>query len=83
MAVWTESVVVGDSDEGDRFGNSVALAADTALVGAERDENPNRENGGSAYIFDIEWPSRSADILSHVRTSTSITVNETAHSSDQ
>ncbi|WP_418886551.1 FG-GAP repeat protein [Halapricum desulfuricans] len=43
-----------DSDEGDYFGNAVELAADTTLIGAERDNDPNGENGGSAYIFDIK-----------------------------
>ncbi|WP_276258273.1 FG-GAP repeat protein [Haloglomus litoreum] len=40
-----------DGDAQDRFGWSVALSGDTALVGAYQDEDPNGSNSGSAYVF--------------------------------
>jgi len=42
-----------DGDNGDRFGNSVALSSDgaTALIGAKLDEDPNGDDAGSAYVF--------------------------------
>ena len=45
-----------DGDDGDNFGESVALDDDTAVIGAEYDEDPNEpatppEPSGSAYVF--------------------------------
>lgn len=37
-----------------QFGAAVALAGDTVLIGAHRDENPNGENAGAAYVFERE-----------------------------
>jgi len=50
---WTQGakLVPEDGDAGDRFGASVALAGDTALVGARSDEDPNGSGAGSAYVF--------------------------------
>jgi hypothetical protein len=48
------SAVADDPDEvelGDRFGSSVALDGDTALIGAVGDEDPNGDNAGSVYVF--------------------------------
>lgn len=42
-----------DGDDLDRFGYSVALSGDTALVGAFHDEDPNGTRAGSAYVFDL------------------------------
>ena len=56
-----------DRDEGDRFGSSVAVAGDGAvvLVGADGDDEPNGSAAGSAYVFressTIAW-SREAKI---------------------
>lgn len=44
-------LVPGDGDSFDRFGVSVALSGDTALVGAYKDEHPNGRESGSAYVF--------------------------------
>lgn len=47
-----------DGNYGDQFGISVALAGDTALIGAWGDEDPNGKEAGSAYIFEQtggEW----------------------------
>jgi len=43
-----------DGDNRDDFGVSVTLSSDgtTALVGAKKDEDPNGEEAGSAYVFD-------------------------------
>lgn len=41
-----------DGDAFDRFGSSVALADDTALVGASGADDPNGENAGAVYVFD-------------------------------
>lgn len=46
----TATLAATDGDTGDRFGWAVALEADTALVGAKQDENPN--GGGAAYVFE-------------------------------
>jgi len=50
--VWTETVKLlpADGDVSDRFGASVALDGDTALIGAERDDD-NGAFSGSAYVF--------------------------------
>jgi len=46
-------LAASDGDEGDLLGSSVTLAGDgtTALVGAPRDEDPNGDRAGSAYVF--------------------------------
>ncbi|WP_123536703.1 hypothetical protein [Halosimplex salinum] len=57
---WTHEakLLPDDGDESDAFGESVALRGDTALVGAEHDEEPNGEDAGSAFLFSragAEW----------------------------
>jgi hypothetical protein len=51
---WSQAAKLApdDGDDGDRFGHRVALAGDTALVGAYTDEDPNGTKAGSAYVFD-------------------------------
>lgn len=46
-------LVPADADEGDRFGQSVAVSGDgeTALVSAFFDEDPNGSRSGSVYVF--------------------------------
>ncbi|MFC6722346.1 MULTISPECIES: FG-GAP repeat protein [Halobacteriales] len=46
-------LTANDGDQGDAFGYSVSLASDgsAALIGAARDEDPNGEQAGSAYVF--------------------------------
>jgi hypothetical protein len=39
------------ADSGDSFGSSVSLDGDTALIGADLDEDPNGSRAGSAYVF--------------------------------
>ena len=43
-----------DGDPQDQFGSKVAVANDgeTALVGAQTDEDPHGEKTGSAYVFE-------------------------------
>jgi hypothetical protein len=50
---WSEPVkiIANDGAQGDRFGTSVALDGDTALVGAYWDDD-NGYNSGSAYVFE-------------------------------
>lgn len=50
----TTKLVAADGDKNDAFGGSVAVSADgtTAVVGAVRDEDPNGEEAGAAYVFD-------------------------------
>jgi len=43
--------VTGDGRDNDRFGNSVALSGDTAIIGAYREGTPTGLGPGSAYIF--------------------------------
>ncbi len=51
-SVWTEQakLTANDGAANDRFGRSVALSGDTALIGAMFQDNKG-ENSGSAYIF--------------------------------
>jgi len=58
VGVWTETnkIVASDRENGDRFGHSVAIYGDYAVVGAyleDEDENGlnSHDNAGSAYIF--------------------------------
>ncbi|MDF9744523.1 FG-GAP repeat protein [Natrinema salsiterrestre] len=46
-----EKLVADDGDSIDLFGYSVALDSETALIGAEGDEDPNGVRAGSAYVF--------------------------------
>lgn len=46
------TLAADDGDAGDFFGGAVALEADTALVGAMEDDDPNGDRGGSAYVFE-------------------------------
>jgi len=50
---WTQQVklIADDGNSQDRFGKSVAMDGDTAVVGAIGDEDPNGPGGGSAYVF--------------------------------
>jgi hypothetical protein len=52
---WTEAVTLAPEDGGtnDHFGRALALSETTALVGAERADEPNGEDAGAAYVFDI------------------------------
>lgn len=53
---WTQRAKLAPADGNERkgFGGSVAVSGDgtTALVGASRDEDPNGEDAGSAYVFE-------------------------------
>ncbi|PSQ58845.1 MAG: PKD domain-containing protein [Halobacteriales archaeon SW_9_67_25] len=46
------TLVGDDSDDGDRFGWSMATDGDTLLVGAVTDDDPNGEQAGSVYVFE-------------------------------
>ena len=50
---WSQQaqLTAGDGAAGDCFGNSVALAGDTALVGAYADDVGANVDQGSAYVF--------------------------------
>jgi hypothetical protein len=50
---WTEQAKLSAADAagGDQFGSEVALAGDTALVGAPFDDIGIRAEAGSAYVF--------------------------------
>ncbi len=52
---WTEQahLFASDGAAGDNFGVSVALAGNTALVGASEDDAAGRADAGSAYVFVI------------------------------
>jgi hypothetical protein len=51
---WSEQVKLTATDgaAGDRFGHSVAISGDTAMVGASRDDGAAGTNQGSAHIFE-------------------------------
>ncbi len=44
-------LTASDGASGDRFGTSVAIAADTIVVGAEGDDNAGGAGAGAAYVF--------------------------------
>jgi hypothetical protein len=52
---WSEQtkLTASDGDSRDYFGVSVGVSSDgtTAVIGAPRDEDPNGERAGSAYVF--------------------------------
>jgi FG-GAP repeat len=50
---WTQQAKLLPSDgaEGDFFGFSVSISGDKAIVGAYGDDNDDRDNSGSVYIF--------------------------------
>ena len=50
--VWTEQqkLTASDAAGDDRFGNSVSIDGDTAVIGALHD-NDNGSNSGSAYVY--------------------------------
>ena len=52
--VWTEThkLTASDGDDFDRFGVSVSIEEDRAIIGAWLDDN-NGTNAGSAYVFDL------------------------------
>jgi hypothetical protein len=59
---WTK-LTADDGDDEDSFGNAVSISGDgtTIVVGARGDEDPNGEDGGSAYAFERvgrEWSQR-------------------------
>lgn len=46
-------LAANDLEEDDRFGRSVAISGDIALIGAHHDEDGDLLRVGSAYIFDL------------------------------
>ncbi|MEM1055385.1 MAG: T9SS type A sorting domain-containing protein [Bacteroidota bacterium] len=52
---WTQTarLTASDAAEDDRFGFSVSLDGDRALIGAFRDGHGGLTNAGSAYVFDF------------------------------
>jgi hypothetical protein len=55
--IWSQQVKLLPSDgaEGDRFGSSVSIDGDTALIGAYGDDD-NGDYSGSVYVFTKEIP---------------------------
>ncbi|MDJ1498094.1 malectin domain-containing carbohydrate-binding protein [Cytophagaceae bacterium DM2B3-1] len=51
--VWsqTQKLTASDGQAGDQFGYSVALSADTAVIGAYRDQVGSNRYQGSGYVF--------------------------------
>lgn len=51
-----QKLLANDGAGGEMFGHSVALSADgtLAFIGADKDEAPNGEDAGSAYVFEDE-----------------------------
>ena len=47
----TKKLVADDAADYDSFGNSVAIIANTIVVGAYFDNNDGKNNSGSAYVF--------------------------------
>jgi hypothetical protein len=52
-STWNQQarLIAGDGAAGDRFGSSVAISADTVVVGAPSDDVSSRVDQGSAYAF--------------------------------
>jgi hypothetical protein len=51
--VWNQltPLLANDGAAGDQFGGAVLLYRDLAIVGAAKDDHPNRVDGGSTYLF--------------------------------
>jgi hypothetical protein len=51
--VWTQQtkLIASDAAAYDRFGVSVAVSGDTAVIGAFHDDNAGGTDAGSAYVF--------------------------------
>jgi hypothetical protein len=51
--VWTEQakLLASDKADEDRFGSSVALDGDTAVIGASWEDDGGTNNNGAAYVF--------------------------------
>ena len=49
--IQTEKLIASDAAEGDRFGHSVAINGDYAIVGAYQNDYGDDTDSGSAYIF--------------------------------
>ncbi len=47
---FTAKLTASDGQQGDNFGQSVALSGDTAIIGARRDDDKGTDSG-SAYVF--------------------------------
>ncbi|MFD1016028.1 T9SS type A sorting domain-containing protein [Winogradskyella rapida] len=60
---WTEQskLTASDADVFDYFGWSVAIAGDSAIIGALRNSDAGTDSG-SAYFFELETPEPPADI---------------------
>jgi hypothetical protein len=61
---WTQvaQLTASDGETFERFGYGVALRGDTALIGAERDDDRGRD-AGSAYVFELNCPGGDAPSL--------------------
>jgi len=55
-------LLADDGAEDDRFGDSVDISGDTAIIGAARDDD-NGSNSGAAYLFDVTTGSQVAKLL--------------------
>jgi hypothetical protein len=49
----TAKLIASDAADYDYFGHSVALAGDTAVIGAWEDDHAGGEDAGSAYVFGL------------------------------
>jgi len=51
--VWSQQakLTAADAAASDRFGYSVAVSGDTAVIGAYRDDHDGKTDAGSAYVF--------------------------------
>lgn len=47
------TLTADDGDASDLFGSSVAIAGDTIVIGARRDDDPNGSDAGAAYAFQL------------------------------
>lgn len=61
--LWTEKakIIASDAALSDFFGFSVALSGDTAVIGADLDDD-TASNAGSAYLFDLLPATNAGDI---------------------
>ena len=71
--LWTEQaqLIAGDGAAEDKFGYSVALSGETALVGAPNHATKGLENAGAAYVFTRSggsWPQQAQKIAGDIAT---------------
>jgi hypothetical protein len=81
--IWTQQakLLASDGAAGDLFGSSVSLSGDTALIGADGDDD-NGVDSGSAYVFTKSGADLTFNIAGGIGVKAEITNNGTSDAID-